>query len=127
MFRRNGKEVGDRRDPIQEFADQIVEQLEVGVKPRVRPWDSSKCGGLRAPMNPVMKDDFRGINFLIEGIGLLAFQTSDPRWCSFLQAKEKGLDCQERIEGDHDFLREEFDREGCRTSPVGVVENADGQ
>ena len=32
----------------------------------------------------------QGINFLIVGIGLLAFQTSDPRWCSFLQAKEKG-------------------------------------
>jgi antirestriction protein ArdC len=37
-----------------------------------------------------MKHNFRGINFLIVGIGLLAFQTSDPRWCSFLQAKEKG-------------------------------------
>jgi antirestriction protein ArdC len=37
-----------------------------------------------------MKHNFRGKNFLIVGIGLLAFQTSDPRWCSFLQAKEKG-------------------------------------
>jgi antirestriction protein ArdC len=67
MFRRNGKEVGERRDPMQEFADQIVEQLEAGVKPWVRPWDSSKCGGPRAPTNSVMKHNFRGIEFLIVG------------------------------------------------------------
>jgi len=74
---------------MQEFANQIVEQLEAGVKPWVRPWDSSKCGGPRAPTNPVMKHNFRGINFLIVGIGLLAFQTSD-RAGVLLQAKEKG-------------------------------------
>jgi hypothetical protein len=36
-----------------------------------------------------MKHNFRGKNFLIVGIGLLAFQTSD-RAGVLLQAKEKG-------------------------------------
>jgi antirestriction protein ArdC len=111
--RRNGKEVGDRRDPMQEFADQIVEQLEAGVKPWPRPWDSSKCGGPRALMNPVMKHNLRVINFLIVGIGLLAFQTSDPRWCSFLQAKEKGWTVKKGSKATTISSRR-FDREGCQ-------------
>src|SRR5580698_11325560 len=80
----------ERRDAMQEFADQIVASLEAGVKPWVKPWDESKCGGALAPTNPVTKHNYRGINVLILGMSLLAFQTGDPRWCSFLQAKEKG-------------------------------------
>lgn len=67
---------------------------------------------------PVMKHNFRGKNFLIVGIGLLAFQTSDPRWCSFLQAKEKGWTVKKGSKATNDSLREEFDREGCRRRPA---------
>ncbi|MBZ5673684.1 MAG: ssDNA-binding domain-containing protein [Acidobacteriia bacterium] len=75
---------------MQEFADQIVASLEAGIKPWVKPWDESKCGGPQAPINPTTGARYHGINVLILGISLLAFQTGDPRWCSFLQAKEKG-------------------------------------
>jgi antirestriction protein ArdC len=84
------REITERRDPIQEFADRIIAELEKGVKPWIRPWDPDKAGGPQAPFNPVTKHTYRGINVLILGISLLAFQTGDPRWCSFLQAKEKG-------------------------------------
>ena len=43
-FRRASQEV-TKRDPMQEFADRIVAQLEQGVKPWVRPWDPLKCDG----------------------------------------------------------------------------------
>jgi antirestriction protein ArdC len=42
MFKRNGKEVGDRRGPMQGFADSIVAMLEEGVKPWVRDVDPTK-------------------------------------------------------------------------------------
>jgi antirestriction protein ArdC len=84
------RDTTEHRDAIQEFADQIVASLEAGVKPWIKPWDESKCGGPQAPFNPTTGARYHGINVLILGINLLAFQTGDPRWCSFLQAKEKG-------------------------------------
>jgi antirestriction protein ArdC len=44
-FSHHKREACERRDPVKEFADKIVEQLELGVKPWVRPWDSLKCAG----------------------------------------------------------------------------------
>ena len=39
------------RDPMQEFANRIIAELENGVKPWVRPWDPDKAGGPQAPFN----------------------------------------------------------------------------
>src|ERR1700689_5083461 len=36
------------RDPMQEFADRILAELEKGVKPWVRPWDSDQSHNGRA-------------------------------------------------------------------------------
>ena len=83
-------EATDRRDAIQEFADQIIASLEAGVKPWVKPWDESKCGGPQAPMNPVTKKRYRGCNVLILGMDMRAFQTGDSRWCTFKQAIDSG-------------------------------------
>jgi antirestriction protein ArdC len=88
-FRHAHKETTERRDPIQEFADKIVAELEKGVKPWVRPWDESKCGGPNAPINPVTGHNYRGINVLILGMHPLAFMTADPRWMTYQQALEK--------------------------------------
>jgi len=77
------------RDPVQEFADRIIAELEKGVKPWVRPWDPEKSGGPQAPFNPVTGKRYHGINVLILGMDLRAFETSDPRWMTFQQAREK--------------------------------------
>jgi antirestriction protein ArdC len=79
-----------RRDPMQEFADKIVASLEVGVKPWIQPWDAMKCDGLQGPFNPTTRARYHGINILILGMSVLAFQTGDPRWCTYQQAREKG-------------------------------------
>jgi len=77
------------RDPMQEFADRIVAELENGVKPWVRPWDPEKAGGPQAPFNPVTGKRYHGINVLILGMDLRAFQSGDPRWMTYQQAHEK--------------------------------------
>lgn len=77
------------RDPVQEFADRILAELEKGVKPWVRPWDPEKAGGPQAPFNPVTGKRYHGINVLILGMDIRAFQSGDPRWMTYQQAHEK--------------------------------------
>lgn len=77
------------RDPIQEFADRIVAELEKGIKPWVRPWDADKAGGPQGPLNPVTGKRYHGINVLILGMDFRAFQSGDPRWMTYQQAMEK--------------------------------------
>ena len=77
------------RDPMQEFANRIVAELENGVKPWVRPWDPEKAGGPQAPFNPVTGKRYHGINVLILGMDMRAFQSGDPRWMTYQQAQEK--------------------------------------
>ena len=77
------------RDPMQEFANRIVEELERGVKPWVRPWDPDKAGGPQAPFNPVTGNCYHGVNVLILGMDMRAFQSGDPRWMTYQQAQEK--------------------------------------
>jgi antirestriction protein ArdC len=78
------------RDLYQEITDRIVTALESGVKPWARGWDETKAGGPMAPMNAVSGKLYRGINTLILGMDARAFETGDPRWCSFNQARDKG-------------------------------------
>jgi antirestriction protein ArdC len=77
------------RDPIQEFANRIVSELEKGVKPWVRPWDASKAGGPQGPFNPITGKRYHGINVLILGMDLRAFESGDPRWMTYQQAHER--------------------------------------
>jgi antirestriction protein ArdC len=77
------------RDPMQEFANRIITELEKGVKPWVRPWDPAKAGGPQAPFNPITGKRYHGINVLILGMDMRAFQSGDPRWMTYQQAHEK--------------------------------------
>lgn len=77
------------RDPMQEFANRIVAELESGVKPWVRPWDPAKAGGPQAPFNPTTGRRYHGINTLILGMDMRAFMSGDPRWMTYQQAHEK--------------------------------------
>jgi antirestriction protein ArdC len=77
------------RDPMQDFADRIIAELEKGTKPWVRPWDPDKAGGPQSPFNPVTGKRYHGINVLILGMDLRAFQSGDPRWMTYQQALEK--------------------------------------
>ena len=78
-----------RRDPYQEVTDRILEALEAGTKPWVRPWNPEQAAGPMAPFNPTTGKHYRGINVLILGMDLRAFASGDPRWTTYQQAKEK--------------------------------------
>ncbi len=77
------------RDHYQEVTDRIITALEEGRKPWSRPWDPDKAGGPQAPFNPTTGKRYHGINTLILGMDLRAFETDDPRWMTYQQAQEK--------------------------------------
>jgi antirestriction protein ArdC len=93
------------RDPMQEFANRIIAELENGVKPWVRPWDPEKAGGPQAPFNPVTGKRYHGINVLILGMDMRAFQSGDPRWMTYQQAQEKRWQVQKGENQPRSFLR----------------------
>lgn len=74
---------------MQEFANRNIAELENGAKPWVRPWDPEKAGGPQAPFNPVTGKRYHGINVLILGMDMRAFQTVDPRWMTYQQPQGK--------------------------------------
>jgi antirestriction protein ArdC len=111
MSFRNAERETTRRDPLQEFADVIIEHLEKGVKPWVRPWDPDKCDGPQAPQNPITKHNYSGVNVLILGMSLLAFTTGDPRWMTYQQAAEKGWQVKKGSKSTTIFFTKQYDRD----------------
>ena len=77
-----------RRDHYQELTDKIIAALEAGTAPWRRPWDKTAGAGATAPVNAATGHRYRGINLFVLGMSPLA--TSDPRWCSYRQAAERG-------------------------------------
>jgi len=73
------------RDYRQELTDKIIEQMENGTAPWLKPWDPSMAER-RLPYNPTTNSMYKGANSIaltIEGRG-------DPRWMTYKQAAEKG-------------------------------------
>ena len=66
------------RDYAAELTARIIEKLEQGVKPWVRPWDETAAAGQMAPVNAVTNRAYRGINTVILGMDARAFETADP-------------------------------------------------
>ena len=99
------------RDPMQEFANRIITELENGVKPWVRPWDPEKAGGPQAPFNPVTGKRYHGINVLILGMDMRAFQSGDPRWMTYQQAQEKKWQVQKGERSTTIFFTKPFEVE----------------
>ena len=92
MTTKNSKNAKDfqPRDHYQEITNKIIEALESGVKPWARGWDETKAAGPMAPMNATTGKLYRGINTVILGMDPRPFESADPRWCSFNQAKDRG-------------------------------------
>ncbi len=77
-FKSARSELTERRDVIQETADRIIEALEKGVEPWVRPWSPDKCAGPQAPVNGATGTMYHGINVLLLGMHPLVLG-GDPR------------------------------------------------
>lgn len=103
-FGRTSRSRADRRDHYQEVTDKIGAALETGRKPWQRPWDPAQAGQGTAPVNAVTGHRYRGINSLMLGLSPLSFETSDPRWCSYKQAKDRGWQVRHRETGTTIFF-----------------------
>ena len=82
------KTSAQRRDHYQELTDKIIAALETETAPWRRPWRRPQGAGATAPVNAATGRRYRGINLFVLGMSPLA--TSDPRWCSYRQAAERG-------------------------------------
>src|SRR5664280_838657 len=102
-FKHASQEV-TKRDPMQEFADRIIEQLELGVKPWVRPWNPLLCDGPQSPFNMATGHRYSGINVLILGMHPAAFQSGDPRFCTYKQAQDHQWQVNKNERGTTVFL-----------------------
>jgi len=71
------------RSAFREVTDRIIHDLEQGTAPWQRPWTQAVSP---FPRNAATGTAYRGINVLL----LLSAGFSDPRWCTFDQAKRKG-------------------------------------
>ncbi|WP_306580996.1 ArdC-like ssDNA-binding domain-containing protein, partial [Dokdonella sp.] len=79
-----GDDAGERRESYADkVAARIVEQLEQGTAPWLRPW---KPGELRLPFNPTTNAPYRGFN----AVWLAAQGNDDPRWMTYKQAAGVG-------------------------------------
>lgn len=78
-----------KQDIATAITNSVIEQLEKGVAPWVKPWHSKPAEG--APHNPASGTYYRGANFiwlsLLQSSG--AFGTSD-KWMTYKQAQDKG-------------------------------------
>jgi antirestriction protein ArdC len=86
----NSKYATTKRDHYQELTDRIVALLEQGTRPWRKPWDPAKAVSLHHPVNAVTGRPYRGINVIVLSLAALAFPESDPRWCSYKQAADRG-------------------------------------
>lgn len=73
------------RDLYAEVTNKIIEQLEQGVAPWVRPWDSAAAHGGQ-PYNAISGKVYRGINVAL----LFAPQFPTAGWMTYKQAQDVG-------------------------------------
>jgi len=76
----------------QTITDSIIKQLESGVAPWVKPWNSN---GIDAPFNPVAKRYYNGINF----IQLSMMPGSTHNWVTYKQAQSVGAQVRKGSKG----------------------------
>jgi len=77
---------------IEKVSDEIIEALENGTAPWIKPWSGSAIRD-NAPFNPITGKQYEGINFINLSIRGMAMD-GDPRWMTFKQAQS--LDAQVR-------------------------------
>ena len=84
----------EKKDHRLELADRLIEQIEQGTARWQRPW---KAGEILAPVNAVTGKLYRGVNY--ENLMALSPDPSDPRWCTYKQAQEKGWQVRQGASG----------------------------
>lgn len=81
-----------KKEYAEEVANRIIEQLEQGTAPWLKPWEP---GELRLPYNAATGKEYRGMNTIwlhMQGYG-------DPRWMTYRQAEGMGAQVRKGSKG----------------------------
>ena len=84
----------ERRDLRMEVANRLLEHIEQGTAPWQKPWEA---GQILPPINVVTGKPYRGVNY--QNLMTLCPDPSDPRWCTYKQAREQGWQVREGSSG----------------------------
>ena len=77
-----------------EVANRLLEHIEQGTAPWQKPWEA---GQILPPINAVTGKPYRGVNY--QNLMTLSPDPSDPRWCTYKQAREQGWQVREGSSG----------------------------
>lgn len=77
-----------KTDPYQKITDQIIAELEQGIRPWVKPWDSGH--GERRIMRPLRANGapYNGINVLVLWAAAVEYGYASTIWMTYRQASE---------------------------------------
>jgi antirestriction protein ArdC len=78
-----------RSDVYSRVTDQIIADLEAGVRPWVRPWNAHAAGEVSRPLR-YNAMPYRGINVVLLWLAALRQQFRNPLWMTYKQAVELG-------------------------------------
>lgn len=78
------------KDLYQEVTDRIVEALEGGVVPWVKPWDANQAAGAGMPVNAATNRPYHGVNVMLLWMQEVTQGYSTSRWMTFKQAQAAG-------------------------------------
>lgn len=79
-------------------AEKIIEALENGTAPWVRPWKGAELNSIR-PYNPTTNKPYKGINFVNLSIEQMNKGYNDPRWLTYKQAQAIGANVRQGEKG----------------------------
>jgi antirestriction protein ArdC len=104
-------------DVYSRVTDQIVAELEAGVRPWVKPWDATYAAGEVSRPLRFNAVPYRGINVLLLWLSALRRHFANPLWMTYRQAAELGGQVLRGEKGSlvvyaDTFMRREADEDG---------------
>lgn len=88
-----------RADAYQKITDQIVSELEKGVKPWLKPWNAEHAAGRITRPLRANGIAYRGINVVMLWSAAMEKGYAAPIWITFKQAKKLGASVRKGEQG----------------------------
>ncbi|WP_241799195.1 ArdC family protein [Acidithiobacillus caldus] len=115
------------RDLRLEVADELIRRIEAGTAPWQKPWNA---GEVTLPINAVTGNPYTGVNR--QNLMMFSPDPTDPRWCTYNQAKKQGWQVREGSRGvpievwkEYEHKRTEEELENIRKGRAEGGQNPD--
>ncbi|MDK9770104.1 ArdC family protein [Vibrio sp. B181a] len=96
------------RDFYQDVTNQIIEALELGIKPWSCPWDMTQSSGI--PSNSDTGKEYQGMNIMLLWMSAQMNRFSSSQWLTFKQAKSLGGQVRKGEKGTHIFFYKQVEK-----------------